>query len=185
MEILVKPGTPSWQVFCFNSRQWTLMRELDIFTASQWTSSAWKTTEIVMGISAVTLNTSLSTLGYYYFLPLLKWSATAIKRKRSNLVCSVSTATSLTSQWSVSFSLFRFPRHANISVTPLGQLTFCMIITVNCEFCQMLQRHWCLPFLLRNGSCVFCMCLFEQRLHTSGCLLFAKEPLSYIYSMFQ
>lgn len=48
-----------------------------------------------------------------------------------------------------------FPQHANSSLTPLGKMTLCMIITVNCEFCETLQRRWCLPFFERRPLCVF------------------------------
>lgn len=48
-----------------------------------------------------------------------------------------------------------FPQHANSSLTPLGQLRWCMIITVNCEFCETLGRRWCLPFFERWLLCVF------------------------------
>lgn len=82
-----------------------------------------------------------------------------------------------------------FPQHANSSLTPLGRSRLCMIVTVNCEFCQTLGRRCCLPFFERRllrvcllarsplAGC-FCVCVFEQRLHTSGCLLIAKESLS-------
>lgn len=96
-------------------------------------------------------------------------------------------AASLTSQWSVSFSSFRFHDMQTRRDT-IRTVDVVLIITVNCEFCQALQRRWCLPFFWEIAPVcfrAFCMCLFEQRLYTSGCLLFAKEPLSHIYSMFR
>lgn len=128
----------------------------------------------------------LPTLGYYY-LPLLKWSVTAIKKNIYIYIqprlFRVSGPLWRASQASRSvYSVSTTCKQLRDTIRTVDVLH--SAITVNCEILPDASTTLMFALFLRNSSCVFCMCVFEQRLHTSGCLLFAKEPLTHVYFMF-